>query len=40
MSVEMLKTKGQALECFKKVKARAELECNNKLKALRTDRGG
>ena len=40
MWVEMLKTKGQALECFKKVKARAELECNNKLKALRTDRGG
>ena len=39
MWVEMLKTKGQALECFKKVKARAELECNNKLKALRTDRG-
>jgi len=40
MWVEMLKHKNQALECFKKIKLRAELECGNQLKALRTDRGG
>jgi hypothetical protein len=40
MWVEMLKTKDQALECFKKIKQRAELESGNELMALRTDRGG
>jgi hypothetical protein len=40
MWVEMLKTKDQALECFKRIKLRAEMECDGKLKALRTDRGG
>ena len=40
MWVELLKTKDQALECFKKIKARAEVESDGKLKALRTDRGG
>lgn len=39
MWVEMLKTKDQALECFKNIKFRAELECGNKLKAMRTDGG-
>lgn len=38
--MELLKTKDQALECFKKFKNRAEVECDDKLKALRTDRGG
>ena len=40
MWVEMLKSKDQALECFKRIKLRAEVECNSKLKAIRTDRGG
>jgi hypothetical protein len=40
MWVEMLKTKDQALECFKRIKQRAKLESGNKLMALRTDRGG
>jgi len=40
MWVEMLKSKDQALECFKKIKLRAEMESDGKLKALRTDRGG
>jgi hypothetical protein len=40
MWVELLKTKDQALDCFKKIKARAEVEAGNRLKALRTDRGG
>jgi transposase InsO family protein len=40
MWVDMLKTKDQALTCFKKIKMRAQLESGNKLKALRTDRGG
>ena len=40
MWVEMLKTKDQALNFFKKVKQRAEVESDNKLKALRTNRGG
>lgn len=39
MWVEMLKTKDQALECFKRIKLRAELECDSKLKAVRTDMG-
>jgi transposase InsO family protein len=39
MWVELLKTKDQALECFKKIKTRAEIECNKRLKGLRTDRG-
>jgi transposase InsO family protein len=40
MWVEMLKTKDQALDCFKKIKLRAEVESGGKLKALRTDKGG
>jgi len=40
MWVEMLKTKDQALDYFKKIKLRAEVESGEKLKALRTDRGG
>lgn len=40
MWVELLKTKDQALESFKKIIARAETESDGKLKALRTDRGG
>ena len=40
MWVEMLKTKDQALNFFKKVKQRAEVESDNKLEALRIDRGG
>lgn len=39
MWVEMLQSKDQALECFKKIKSRAEVESGGKLKALRTDRG-
>jgi hypothetical protein len=39
MWIELLKTKDQALECFKKIKARAEVESGNRLKGLRTDRG-
>lgn len=38
MWVEMLKTKDQALDCFKKIKLRAEAESGGRLKALRTDR--
>ena len=40
MWVEMLKTKDQALDCFRKIKLRAEMESGAKLMALRTDRGG
>lgn len=40
MWVEMLRSKDQALESFKKVIARAKNESCAKLKALRTDRGG
>lgn len=40
MWIEVLKTKDQALESFKKLKLRAEVESGRKLKALRTDRGG
>lgn len=40
MWVEMLKTKDQALVNFRKIKQRAETETGDKLKALRTDRGG
>ena len=40
MWVEVLKSKDQALDCFKKIVKRAEVESDNKLKALRTDRGG
>jgi len=39
MWVEMLKSKDQALDFFKKIMKRAEVESDNKLKALRTDRG-
>ncbi|XP_039120655.1 uncharacterized protein LOC120257111 [Dioscorea cayenensis subsp. rotundata] len=34
------KSKDEALEAFKKIKIRTEVEVNCKLKALRTDRGG
>jgi hypothetical protein len=40
MWIEMLKSKDQAFECFKKIMLRAESESGEKLKALRTDRGG
>ena len=40
MWVEFLKTKDQALDYFKKIKLRAEVDHGSKLKALRTDRGG
>jgi len=40
MWIEMLKTKDQALDCFRRIKVRAELESGDKLKAMRTDRGG
>jgi hypothetical protein len=40
MWVEMLKTKDQALDRFKKIKLRTEMQSGNKLKSLRTDRGG
>ena len=40
MWVEMLKTKDQALEYFRKIKLRVELESDGKLKAFRTDWGG
>jgi histone deacetylase 1/2 len=39
MWVKMLKTKDQALECFKRIKLRAELECDSKLKVVRIDMG-
>jgi hypothetical protein len=39
MWVEMLKTEDHALEYFKKIKLRAELESDGKLKALRIDTG-
>jgi hypothetical protein len=39
MWVEMIKSKDQALDSFKKIVARAENESDGKLKALRTDRG-
>jgi hypothetical protein len=39
MWVEMLRSKDQALECFKKIKLRAKSESDGKMKALRTDRG-
>jgi hypothetical protein len=38
--VEVLKTKDQALDCFKKIKLRAEVESGEWMKALTTDRGG
>jgi hypothetical protein len=40
MWIEMLKSKDQALDSFKKIVARAKNESGGKLKALRTDRGG
>lgn len=39
MWVEMIKSKDQALDSFKRIVARAEKESDGKLKALRTDRG-
>ena len=38
--VEVLKTKDQDLDCFKKIKLRVEVESGEWMKALRTDRGG
>ena len=39
MWVEVLKSKDQALDCFKKIVKRSEVESDNKLKALRINRG-
>jgi transposase InsO family protein len=36
----LLSQKSEALACFKKFRAAAELECGRRLKALRIDRGG
>jgi transposase InsO family protein len=38
--VELLKTKGEALASFQKIKLRAEVDYSGRLKALRTDQGG
>jgi len=40
MWVELLGVKSEALACFKKFRAAAELESGRRLKAFRTDRGG
>ena len=40
MWVELLGVKSEALACFKKFRAAAELESGRHLKALRTDHGG
>lgn len=40
MWLELLARKDEALACFKKFRAVAELELGRRLKALRTDRGG
>lgn len=40
MWIELLESKSEALACLKKVKTRAEIELEGKLKAVRTDRGG
>jgi transposase InsO family protein len=40
MWLELLATKDQALYYFKKIKASAETELGEKLRAIRTDRGG
>jgi hypothetical protein len=40
MWVELLKTKDQAFESFKKIQTAAEMESGLKLRAFRTDRGG
>lgn len=40
MWIELLASKDEALICFKKFKAAAELESGRRLKAFRTDRGG
>ena len=40
MWVEMLRSKDEALQYFRKVKAKAKTEREGKLKAVRTDRGG
>ena len=40
MWVEVLKTKDQTLDCFKKIKLRAEVESGEWMKDLTTDRGG
>jgi hypothetical protein len=39
MWIELLRSKGEALACLKKVKARAKNEKEGKLKVVRTDRG-
>jgi hypothetical protein len=36
----MLKSKDQAVEAFVKFKAQAENSCGNKIKVIRSDRGG
>jgi len=40
MWLEVLAAKSEALECFKRFRAAAELESGCRLKAFRTDRGG
>jgi hypothetical protein len=40
MWLELLASKDEALQCFKKIKVAAKVESGRRLKALRTDRGG
>lgn len=40
MWIMLLKSKDEALEAFKKMKARTELEVDLKIKSLETDHGG
>jgi len=40
MWLEVLAAKSEALECFKRFRAAADLESGRRLKAFRTDRGG
>ena len=40
MWIELLASKSEALQYFKKIKAAAEVESGHHLKAFRTDRGG
>jgi hypothetical protein len=40
MWIELLENKSEALVCFKKFRAAAELESGHRLRAFRTDRGG
>lgn len=40
MWIEMLRTKDEALSCLKKIKERAEVDQEGRLKSLRNDRRG